>query len=66
LKAKARVYGVAEDAALAGLAGQAEELLYARPTDLARSAAAVEAYERKLAMPAGSKQHESGSSEERR
>jgi hypothetical protein len=66
LKAKARVYGVAEDAALAGLAGQAEELLYARPTDLARSAAAVAAYERRLALPAPSKQKGPDSGEERR
>jgi hypothetical protein len=68
LKAKARVYGVAEDAALAALAVQAEELLYARPTDLARSAAAVEAYERRLAMPAGRKVQGpgSGDNEERR
>ena len=52
LKAKARVYGVAEDASVAGLAAQAEQLLYARPTDLTRSAAAVEAYERRLSVPA--------------
>jgi hypothetical protein len=66
LKAKARVYGVAEDAALAGLARQAEGLLYTKPTDLTRSAAAVEAYERGLAVPGASRRRTLGSSEERR
>ena len=65
LKAKARIYGIAEDEAVAGLAQEAEVLLYARPTDLARSAAAVEAFERRLALPTPSRQR-TGSDEERR
>ena len=48
LKAKARAYGMAEDRAVVELAGNAEDLLYAKPTELGRAAAAVEAYERKL------------------
>jgi hypothetical protein len=66
LKAKARVYGVAEDAAVAGLAKEAERLLYAKPTPLAQAAVAVEAYERRLARPAPAKPRETDSSEERR
>ena len=50
LKAKARAYGLAEDAAYVGLAGGAEALLYARPTDLGRAALAVEAYEQRLSL----------------
>jgi hypothetical protein len=65
LMAKARAYGLAEDAALTVLAGDAEALLYAQPTDLARSILAIEAYERKLAVPAPYRQKASGSSEER-
>ena len=66
LKAKARKYGVAEDGTTASLAGHAEVLLYARPTDLAQAAAAVEAYERRLAAPAPAGQPPTGSNEEHR
>jgi hypothetical protein len=66
LKAKARAYGVAEDASVAGLARQAEELLYAQPTDVTRSATAVEAYERRLTATTHARQQASGSMEERR
>ena len=48
LKAKARAYGLAEEQRFAGLAADAEKLLYTRPTDLVLSTAAVEAYERGL------------------
>ena len=48
LKAKARVYGVAEAAPMAALAHQAEKLLYSRPTDVERAAGAVAAYEAML------------------
>jgi chromosome segregation ATPase len=48
LKAKARAYGVAEGDAFAEVAGKAETLLYARPTDLNRAADSVVAYERML------------------
>jgi hypothetical protein len=48
LKAKARAYGVAEDDDLAGLAREAQALLYTRPVVLDRAAAAVAAYEKSL------------------
>ncbi len=48
LKAKARAYGMAENVVMAELAAEAEALLYARPTDVARAAAAVGMYEQKL------------------
>ena len=48
LKAKARVYGLSEREAFADMAGKAEALLYARPTDLNRAADSVVAYERML------------------
>jgi hypothetical protein len=48
LKAKARAYSLAESPALTELATQAEALLYSQPTDLARAAAAVAAYDRGL------------------
>jgi hypothetical protein len=57
LKAKARVYGRAEEATLVGLAASAEGLLYTQPTDLARAAAAVEAYERLLSAPTALANH---------
>ena len=48
LKAKARVYGLAEMTALAGAAHQAEALLAEEPTRLAHAAAAVQGYEQQL------------------
>ena len=48
LKAKARVYGLAEMVALASAAHQAETLLAAQPTHLPRAAAAVAGYEQQL------------------
>lgn len=48
LRAKARAYGVAEDGLVAGAAGAAEALLYARPTDLERAGAAVREYEKRV------------------
>ncbi len=48
LKAKARVYGLAEIVALAGAAQQAEQLLAEQPTRLVRAAAAVAGYEQQL------------------
>ena len=48
LKAKARAYGMAETPLMAELAAGAEALLYARPTDVPRAAAAVGLYEQKL------------------
>ena len=48
LKAKARAYGVAEQAPVAELALQAETLLYTRPTALDRAGAAVTLYETRL------------------
>ncbi len=48
LKAKARVYGLAEMTALAGAAQQAEALLAEQPTRLAHAAAAVQGYEQQL------------------
>ena len=48
LKAKARVYGLAELVALASVAQQAETLLAAQPTHLPRCAAAVAGYEQEL------------------
>lgn len=48
LKAKARAYGVAESGEAADLATSAEQLLYTRPMDLDRAAAAVARYEQSL------------------
>ena len=48
LKAKARVYGLAEVVALAGAARQAELLLAEQPTRLQQAAAAVAGYEQQL------------------
>ncbi len=48
LRAKARAYGVAEDGLVAGAAGAAEALLYARPTDLELAGAAVREYEKRV------------------
>jgi len=48
LKSKARAYGIAEHGPVAELARQAEGLLYTRPTDLKRAAAAVAGYEKSL------------------
>jgi hypothetical protein len=48
LKAKARVYGLAEDDARVELARQAELLLYTQPIPLDRAAAAIAAYEKTL------------------
>ena len=48
LRAKARAYGVAEDGLVAGAAGAAEALLYARPTDLEVAGAAVREYEKRV------------------
>jgi hypothetical protein len=48
LKAKARVYGLAETVALAGAAQRAENLLGGRPVPLMQAAAAVAGYEREL------------------
>lgn len=48
LKAKARVYGLAELVALASAAQQAEMLLAAQPTHLPHAAAAVAGYEQEL------------------
>ncbi len=66
LKAKARAYGLAEDAAFAALAASAETLLYTRPVDLARAAAALEAYERKLSGLTLLKRLDTDAREERR
>ena len=49
LQAKARVYGIAEDDALVELAREAETLLFGRPTPVDRAAAAVAAYETRVA-----------------
>jgi hypothetical protein len=48
LKAKALAKGVIEDATLSGLAEQAKELLYRRPTPLNQAAEVVRQYERRL------------------
>ena len=48
LKAKARMYGVAEDGAVKTLAEAAEGLLYTQPTVLAEATEAVARYERAL------------------
>jgi hypothetical protein len=44
LKAKARALGVAEDAAIAAIAAEAESVIQNKPTDLERAAAGVAAY----------------------
>jgi hypothetical protein len=51
LQAKARARGAAENDALVELARQAEQLLYTKPTDLDRAAAAVICYEKALNRP---------------
>ena len=66
LKAKARKYGIAEEDSVASLSQQAEAFLYARPTDLARSATAVEAYERRLLGPGLAKKERTNETGERR
>ncbi len=48
LRAKARIFGLAEDGQVTALAAQAEALLYARPTDLEVATAAVRAYEQRV------------------
>ncbi len=60
LKAKARVYGLAELVALAGAAQEAEALLAESPTHLPRAAAAVAGYEQQLSGIARTRTAEQG------